>query len=208
MKIIDIATWDRKETFEFYKNLDHPMYQMTFNLDVTHFYEVIKAHKKSFYFSFMYLSMREMNKIDAFKLRFHQNQVVLYDLIHPSFTDNIEGTERFKIVTVDYQDDWVSFVEHAKQVSLAQGELFIDLSKEERDDLVYVTTFPWASFTQVTFAFNHNSKDAIPRLTWGKFEVINQRKIMALGIGVHHAFVDGIHVGQFINHLQDALNQI
>ena len=208
MKIINISTWDRKDTFEFYKSLDHPMYQMTFNLDVTHFYEVIKENNRSFYFSFMYLAMKEMNKIDAFKYRFHQNDVVLYDRIHPSFTDNIEGTERFKIVTVDYQDDWVSFVEHAKQVSFAQGELFIDLSKEERDDLVYVTTFPWASFTQVTFAHNHNSKDAIPRLTWGKFEVINQRKIMALGIGVHHAFVDGIHVGQFINHLQEALNQI
>lgn len=207
MKKINISTWDRKDTFEFYKSLDHPMYQMTFNLDVTHFYEVIKENNRSFYFSFMYLAMKEMNKIDAFKYRFHQNEVVLYDRIHPSFTDNIEGTERFKIVTVNHEDSMKAFIQKAKETSLLQGQIFINMTEEVRTDLVYISTFPWASFTQVTFAHNHDKHDAIPRITWGKFEDYNGQKLMSVGISVHHAFVDGIHVGQFINQLQAALNQ-
>jgi chloramphenicol O-acetyltransferase type A len=99
------------------------------------------------------------------------------------------------------------FMNQAKSISLSQGETFINAEMEKRSDLVYITTFPWAKYTQVSHAHQLNRYDAIPKLVWGKFEKINERLIMPFSIEVHHAFVDGLHVGKLINLLQEKLNQ-
>jgi chloramphenicol O-acetyltransferase type A len=206
MKKIDVATWERKQVFNFYEHMDVPMYNMTFELDVTRFYRYVKANNQSFYFTFMHLVMKEMNKIENFKYRFVDDTPYVFDTVHPSFTDLINGKESFKIVTIDYVADEKQFIELAKKASDDQGDTFIDLSEEVRDDLVYITTFPWATYQQVSFAHNINHHDAVPRLTWGKYHIVNDRKVMPFSIGVHHAFVDGFHVGKLINNLQSALD--
>lgn len=207
MKRIDLKIWERREVFEFYKGLDHPMFSITVQVDVTHLYQKVKLDKTSFYLSFMHIALQEMNNIEAFKYRFVHEEPVIFDVIHPSYTDLIPNTERFKIVTVNFLEDRISFIQSAQEISNKQGDQFIDISKEAQADLVYISTFPWASFTQITHAHNHDKFDAIPRLTWGKFTDINGHKMMSLNIEVHHAFVDGYHVGKFIEHLQEQLNQ-
>lgn len=207
MKKIDIEHWDRKQTYEFYKVFSHPMFSITVSLDVTKLYQAVKEKHTSFYLSFMHLAMTVINEVDAFKYRFDGDTPVIFDTIHPSFTDLIPNTERFKIVTIDYVNNRDQFIKEAKKTSDNQGNTFIDLSKEARMDLVYISTFPWATFTQITHADNPNSKDAVPRLTWGKYQEINGTKWMPLSIEAHHAFVDGYHVGKFIQLLQEALHQ-
>lgn len=202
---IDLSTWSRKQTYLFYKDMDIPIYSLTFQLDVTSFYYDVKKKQTSFYFSFMHLVMKEMNQIDNFKYRFIDQEPYLFETIHPSFTDLIQGTDQFKIVTVDYLSDVNQFVSSAKEHSRLQGNQFINLDEEIRQDLVYITTFPWASYQSVTQAINIDSKDAIPRVTWGKYEDMNGKLIMPFTIAVHHAFVDGYHVGMLIQNIQKAL---
>lgn len=202
---IDVSTWVRKQTYHFYKDMDLPIYSMTFELDVTSFYQEIKKRKTSFYFSFMHLVMKEMNQIENFKYRFISDEPYLFEHIHPSFTDLVKDTDQFKIVTVNYNEDDISFIEAAKKKSELQKDTFINFDEEIRQDLVYITTFPWASYTSVTLATNIDSKDAIPRVTWGKFEDKNGRLIMPFTVAVHHAFVDGLHVGMLIQNIQKAL---
>ncbi len=206
MKKIDVETWNRKQTYLFYKDIDIPMYMMTFQLDITHFYQEIKKKDVSFYLSFMHLVMKEMNQIENYRYRFIDGEPYLMDRIHPSFTDQIPNSEQFKIVTVNYHEDLLAFIKHAKDKSLEQGSVFIDLSEESRQDLVYITTFPWASFMQVSHAHMIDNKDAIPRVAWGKFEQINERYLMPFAIESHHAFVDGRHVGLLIQYIQKAIN--
>lgn len=208
MKEINVATWDRKDTYHFYKDLDMPKYLMTFDLDVTYFYDYIKKEKLSFYMSMIHQALSVMQEIENFRYRFIKGDVYLFDLVHPSFTDVIPDTTRFKIVTCDYHDDLKSFNQHAKETSLMQGDIFIDLKKEERQELVYITTFPWATYTQVSHAHNFDKHDAIPRLCWGKYKVVNERKLMPFSIEVHHAFVDGYHVGLYIQKLQHKLDTL
>lgn len=203
---IDVSTWKRKQTYLFYKDMDIPTYSMTFNLDVTSFYQHIKKIKTSFYFSFMHLVMKEMNQIENFKYRFIKDEPYLCESIHPSFTDLIKDTDQFKIVTIDLVDDLNMFIQLAKEKSFLQGDQFIDYHEEARQDLVYITTFPWAFYQSVTQATNLDSKDAIPRVTWGKYEEQMGRIIMPFSVSVHHAFVDGLHVGMLIQNIQKSLN--
>lgn len=208
MKKIDVSQWDRFETYQYFMKLDHPRYLMTFDLDVTKFYHMTKKNHQSFYLSFIHFIMTILNKYDSFKYRMIDDEVIYYDKIHPSFTDLIEGTDRFKFITINYEVDCASFITHAKEKSLRQGNQFVDLEQEERQDLVYITTFPWASFTQVTHAGNDDPKDAIPRLVWGKFRDVDGKLWMPFSIEVHHAFVDGYHLGLFIQEVMKNLENL
>ncbi|MDO9629690.1 MAG: CatA-like O-acetyltransferase [Acholeplasmataceae bacterium] len=205
---INIKQWDRKNTFNYFKQIDVPRYLMTFDLDVTRFFQYVKENKKSFYLSFIYQVIHTMNKIENFRYRFIDEEPYLMDYTHPSFTDRIEGSENFKIVTVIMEDTIDAFIEKAKLISKEQGNQFINLEMEKRNDLVYITTFPWAKYTQVSHAHNMDKYDAIPRLVWGKFEEVNEKLMMPFSIEVHHAFVDGLHIGKLINMLQEQLDNI
>jgi chloramphenicol O-acetyltransferase type A len=205
MKKVNIESWNRKQTFEFFKDMDQPKYTITVDLDVTDFYKYVKKKETSFYFAMMYVVMIEMNAMENMKYRFYDNEVILCDQLHPSFTDTIPLTAQFKIVTADMKEDMFEFIKSAKEASEKQGSLFIDMSKEQRPDLVYITTFPWAKFTQVSHAHQYDHQCAIQRVAWGKFEEIDGRLKMPFSIEAHHAFVDGLHVGIFINRLQERL---
>jgi chloramphenicol O-acetyltransferase type A len=152
--------------------------------------------------------MDEMNKIENFRYRFVNREPYLFDCIHPSFTDAIIDTDNFKIVTVPMEDSLHLFIKKAKEASDIQGSIFINTHEEKREDLVYITTFPWAKFSQVSHTSWINPYDSIPRLIWGKFEEINGKKMMPLSIEAHHAFADGRHVGILIQNLQAKLNQL
>ncbi|PKK98381.1 MAG: chloramphenicol acetyltransferase [Tenericutes bacterium HGW-Tenericutes-2] len=205
MHKIDIEKWDRKNTYNFFKDIDVPRYLMTFDLDVTNFYRYVKKNQFSFYLAFIYIVVNQMNEIENFRYRFIDGEPCLFDLTHPSFTDRIENSENFKIVTVLMENEIEKFMNKAKLTSIKQGNVFINPEMEMRNDLVYITTFPWAKYTQVSHAHQLDKFDAIPKLVWGKFEEVNQRFIMPFSIEVHHAFVDGLHVGKFINLLQEKL---
>jgi chloramphenicol O-acetyltransferase type A len=208
MKKIDIETWSRKNTYLFFKDSDIPRYNITVDIDVTRFYQFVKDSKLSFYLSFIYFIMDEMNKIENFRYRFVNGEPYLFEQTHPSYTDTITDTDNFKIVTVNVVDSLDLFVKTAKETSEKQGSSFLNPNDERREDLVYITTFPWAKFSQVSHASSLVKYDAKPRLTWGKFEEINRKKMMPLSIEAHHALVDGRHVGMLIQNLQARLNQL
>ena len=207
MKKIDVKHWNRKDVYEFYKDMDLPRYQITVDLDVKRFYDYVKINKLSFYFSFMWLVLKEINQIDNYKYRFIDGEPYVFDIISPSFTDKVEDGDTFKIVNTDYIDDILAFQEKAIKKSKDQGLKFINLDDEIRQDLVYITTFPWAKFTQTSHPSNIDSKDAIPRIGWGKFEKQGEKMMMPFTIEVHHAFVDGFHVGKLINQLEKRLEE-
>lgn len=208
MKKIDMNHWERKEIYDFFKLYDIPRYQVSVDVDVTNLHRFVKENNLSFYFSMMWVVMKELNQIDNFKYRIENKEVIFYDIIHPSFTDMIENTNQFKIVNTLFDEDIVKFGQLAKTKSQLQKNKFINYDEEIREDLVYITVFPWATYTHVTQATQINPKDAIPRILWGKYKVVNDRLMMPLTIEAHHSFVDGYHVGLLINKIQEKLKKL
>ncbi|WP_176239914.1 CatA-like O-acetyltransferase [Mariniplasma anaerobium] len=208
MKKIDMNHWERKEMYDFFKLYDLPRYQVTVDIDVTNLHRFVKEKNLSFYFSMMWVVMNELNQIENFKYRIENDDVYLFDQVHPSFTDLIENTNKFKIVNTLFDEDIENFVQCAKSKSKLQKNKFIVYDEEIRQDLVYITVFPWATYTHVTQATQINSKDAIPRILWGKYRVVNDRIIMPLTIEAHHSFVDGYHMGLLINKIEEKIEKL
>ena len=54
------------------------------------------------------------------------------------------------------------------------------------------------------YRFLDGKKDiATPLFDWGKYYEKNGRIMIPISVQAHHSFVDGIHVGQFVNRLQE-----
>ncbi len=207
MKKINLELWDRKDHYLFYLNMDIPQYTLTFEVEITPLIHYIKKNGFPFYLSMIYFVMKTTQQIEAFRYRIWENEVVLFDRVHPSFTDMESQSSLFKIVSVDMEEPLETFIQSAQNHAQNQTE-FIDLSKEKRQDWVFITSFPWARYTSLTNAMNIDPKDAIPRISWGRFTEQNGRITLPLTLGVHHGFVDGYHISLWLNAFDQMLKNL
>jgi len=74
-----------------------------------------------------------------------------------------------------------------------------------RDDLIYFTTLPWVSFTSFAHARKRGRGDSVPRIAFGKFLRESERTLLPISVEVHHALMDGLHVGRYLTRLEEAL---
>lgn len=68
------------------------------------------------------------------------------------------------------------------------------------------SAIPWISFTHISHTDSGRSDNAVPLIDWGKYRERDGRVLLPFSVQVHHSFVDALHVGQFVNRLQQYLN--
>ena len=206
MQIIDLDTWDRAERFRFFSSMDYPQYNICANLDITGFLPSIRAMRLSFYGAMIFAAARVLNQVPAFRYRIRGKQVVIHEQTHPSFTSLPSGSELFKIVTVELEDSLAAFAAKAKRQAAEQA-CFISPGVAARDDLIYITCIPWVSFTHISHPISLTPGDSAPRVSWGKYYKAGEQILLPFSVQAHHALVDGIHIGQYINGLQAYLDE-
>ncbi|MCG6187139.1 chloramphenicol acetyltransferase [Maribellus maritimus] len=210
MKTIDIKNWNRKEHFLFFSRMDYPQYNICMDIDVTNFLAFIKARRLSFYYSMIYVTSTALNRIKNFRYRIRDGKVVLHDQIHPSFTDMDEdkNAELFKFVTLDLQGDIETFEKKAKEANKNQTEYFEFEKLAGRDDLIFITCIPWISFTHISHTISLNKNDSVPRISWGKYFKRDGKVWLPFSVQVNHALVDGLHIGKYIDELQQYIDNL
>jgi chloramphenicol O-acetyltransferase type A len=187
--------------------MDYPHYNICVNIDITNFLTKIKEEKIPFYYAMIYAATYALNQVEEFRYRIRGEQVVLHDIIHPSFTDMSNDTDLFKMVTVYMEKSILDFTKKAKEKSKNQTDYFVIEDVEGRDDLTYITCVPWVSFTHLSHTISFNKDDSIPRLAWGKYFKESDKLFLPFSVQAHHSFVDGIHMGKYIDCLQEYLNE-
>lgn len=207
LEIVNLDTWERATHYNFFKRMDYPHYNICVNIDITNFLAKIKKEQIPFYYAMIYAATYALNQVEEFRYRIRGEQVVLHDIIHPSFTDMSNDTDLFKMVTVDMKKSILDFVNKAKEKSMNQTDYFVIKDMEGRDDLTFITCIPWVSFTHLSHTISFNKDDSIPRLAWGKYFKDRDKILLPFSVQAHHSFVDGIHMGKYIDCLQDYLNE-
>ena len=146
--------------------------------------------------------------VDALRMRFRGETVVLHDAVELSMTvPRTDGS--FGYAYVPFVANWQVFDRDAKaiidMVAAAGG---LQPNTGQRDDLAYLSCLPWLDFTALDNALP-GPHDCIPRVSWGKFVTDSAgRHSMAMAVQVHHALVDGLHVGRYFEAAQLALDAI
>ena len=99
-RIINEATWERAMHCMVFRNSVEPAFCVTFEVDVTELKKYVKDNNISFTLAMVYAVCRCANRIEAFRYRFMDGKIVLFDNIDTAFTYLNKKTNLFKVVNV------------------------------------------------------------------------------------------------------------
>lgn len=202
-QIIDEKTWKRAMHCMIFRNSVEPAFCMTFEVDITKFLKLVKEQEYSFTLAMVYAVCKCANEIEEFRYRFLDGNVILYDKIDTAFTYLNKETELFKVVNVPMKDTLDEYMKVATKIAEEQKEYF---TGPLGNDVFQCSPMPWVAYTHVSHT-NFGKKDnATPLFDWGKYQEREGRIIMPVSVQAHHSFVDGIHIGKFVDELQRYMN--
>jgi chloramphenicol O-acetyltransferase type A len=206
-KVFDIENWKRKDLFHFFRTYDDPFTGVTTTLDVTKLHTYCKQGDHSFFLASLYFLTQAMNQVEEFKLRILDGQVVLYDRIDCGSTI-LHDDETFSFCYFEMKDHFVDF-ERSGKVSI-ENQLQKKKLEPREDELgvIHCTVIPWTSFTSIKHARRMDNEDSIPKVALGKYYTEGSIIVMPISIEVNHALLDGVHVGKFLNLLQETLHSL
>ena len=206
MKEIDMATWPRREIFDFFSQTSRPFYSVNFRMDISKAHSFAKAKGLSFYYAMTYLVTEAMNKVEAFRYTVLDGKVYLLPRREPSFTDMKKDAQYFHICTMSAEGDIEDFCRRAAENSASQ-ECFINYA-DERPNLIYVSCLPWLELTALTNEGELGKDDCIPRIAWGKFVPEGDKLMMGFSLEVNHRFIDGADIGRFTQELERLMDEL
>lgn len=207
-EFLDLESWHRREHFYFFRAYDNPYFNLCANVDISALKAAASARhpKVSISMALFYTSLRAANQVEPFRYRIRDQRVWVHDRIHGGSTV-LRDDESFGFSYFNYQQDFGAFA--------AEGEAEIERVKSTRileprsddDDLIHYSVIPWVSFTSFSHARRWNTDDAVPKLVFGKFFPQGDRYLLPVSVEVHHALMDGLHVGRFFEAFQALLDE-
>ena len=204
-KEVDISTWERRSTYEFFLDYEDPYFNIAANLDVTALYRFCKTNNVAFSLAILFVSLQSANEIREFRLRMLGEKVVEFDRIEATQTI-LNDDETFSFCYFEFKNDIVEFDRYGKLARDKYKMLKTFDVETDRVDLIYYSAIPWVSFTGFKHASRHNNRQTVPRMVFGKIFDEGEKKKMPFSVEVHHALVDGIHVGRLFNLFQTKLD--
>lgn len=202
---LNLANWARRDVFNFFRDFDKPYFNVCTQLDVTSLLALLARRPKvSLSLAYHYFALRAANEIEPFRYRLQEGQVIVYDVIHGGTTVLLPN-ENFTLAYFDYEADFASFITRAQrsvdEVLAGDGAF----QPDPRADRIHFTALPWVSFTSFSHARNWRREDSIPKIAFGKFTRAGERTLLPFSVEVHHALMDGLHVGRYLARLEEAL---
>jgi chloramphenicol O-acetyltransferase type A len=205
MKEIDLTTWPRKKHFEVFNSFDYPHFNLCANVDISSLYSLAKAKSKSLHTTLVYVISRTVNDYPEFRWRIRKDKVVEHDIVHPS-ASILTSDDLFSFCTMRFYQSFAEFYPNA-EATIANTKQHPTLEDEPgQDDLLFLTSIPWVSFTGIMHPIHMHPVDSVPRFAWGKFYKEHDRIMLPLSVQVHHALMDGYHAGRYFQKLQEYLD--
>ena len=201
-RIIDEATWERAMHCMVFRNSVEPAFCVTFEADVTGVKKYVKDNHISFTLAMVYAVCKCANQIEAFRYRFVDGKVVLFDNIDTAFTYLNKKTNLFKVVNDPMMDDLREYCINAKKIADEQEVYF---TGPLGNDVFQCSPMPWVTYTHISHTNSGKKDNAIPLFDWGKYYEKDGRIMMPISVQAHHSFVDGIHIGEFVDSLEKYL---
>lgn len=208
MREIDIASWNRREHFEFFSRMANPFFGIVTEVDCTQAYRRAKEKGVSFFAWYLHCSMTAVNQTEAFRYRLVDGKVVVYDVIDAGATIGRED-DTFAFVFVPFSFDFDAFnaalQAEIEDVNRTTG---LRLSNEELGPhLIRHSTLPWTHFTGLLHPTNHDNTDSVPKITFGGLSERDGKKYLPVSVEAHHGLMDGLHISRYLETFQRLLHE-
>lgn len=198
-RVIDENTWERAMHCMVFRNSVEPAFCVTFEADITKFKNMVKKEGFSFTMAMVYAVCKCANEVEALRYRFLDGEVVLYERIDTAFTYLNKETGLFKVVNVPFVEKLSEYVEMAFKTANEQQEYF---TGPLSNDVFQCSPMPWVTYTHISHTNSGKKDNATLLFDWGKYYEKDGHVLIPISIQAHHSFVDGIHIGQFVEKLQ------
>jgi chloramphenicol O-acetyltransferase type A len=202
MRTIDLDSWPRREHYEIYRRFDYPHFNVTAEIGVDALLSVPRRQNASLTIVITYLLARTANLLADFRIRIRGEEVIEHERVHPSITI-LTPNDLFSFCTIKYLPDFMEFAALANERIAHVREQPTLEDGPGQDDLLFMTSIPWLSFTSFMHPIHMHPADSIPRMAWGKIHLVGGRQMMPLSVQVHHALMDGLHVARFFEAMQE-----
>lgn len=202
---LNIETWNRKEHFLFFKQMEEPFFGITVTVDCTNAYAKSKELGVSFFTYYLHKTLAAVNKIEPFRYRILENEIYIFDRIDASATI-LRDDKTFGFSQIEFAEDILQFAENT-EIEIARIQTTTGLlTREFSENLIHFSALPWINFTSFSHARSFTFPDSCPKISFGKIIEENDKKTMSMSVHVHHGLMDGYHVGEFVNLLKELMD--
>ena len=203
---LDLASWPRRDAFDYFRHFDKPFFNVCTRLDVTNLRQaVLDLRRGGLALAYHFIALRLCNEIESFRYRIEGERVRVYASVDGS-TTVLREDGSFGFADFDHQPDFAAFAAQAAAAIAASRAGRAPFEPKPDDQArIHFTTLPWLHFTSFSHARNWGREDSVPKLAFGRIDSDSARAWMPLSVEVHHALMDGLHVGQFVQGFEAAL---
>ena len=197
---IDLEKYPRRDHFDYFRTMAYPYVGVTVEVDVTEFVGAQKREGFPFFLSLLYCVGQAANCVSQFRQRIVGDTLIEYDRCDTSHVVMHED-ETYSYCRLDCMKPFEEFLPEAVRKHEAAKTEPTELDDSDQLDLLYISCVPWMHFTSVTHPVPDRA-DSIPRITLGKYDVVNGRAKLPVSVQANHAVVDGLHLGRFFEELE------
>lgn len=204
--VIDMNNYPRRGHFEYYKDFAYPYTGLTAMVDVSRLKEFTKQNGFSFFLTCTYIAAKAANRIPEFRRRIKEEGIIEYPNCGTSHVEPLEN-QTFCYCKLYYDKLYTEFLEYAvKEQQKSKQEASI-VDDEETDAMYFISAIPWVHYTNLVQAVPCN-RESNPRISFGRYEETNGKLMMPVTVLVHHALMDGYHVGLFYQYYEEEMEAL
>jgi len=206
---LDLTSWSRRAAFEHFRGFEQPFFGVCTRLDVAPLKAAAAATGiGSLALAYHFVALRLANLHGPFRYRLEDpgQRVRVHTVVHGS-TTVLRADDSFGFAHLHHTVSWADFCAQAAPAlrAAAQPQAPFD-AEPAATDLVYFTTLPWVHFSSFEHAQRMGDKaDSVPRIAFGRLLADGPQLWLPLAVHVHHALMDGLHAGRFVQDFEAAV---
>lgn len=206
---VDLSGWARKEHFEVFQSFAQSTFNQTVQIDITALLKHVKEMGWKFYPTIISLLSNVMNNHTEFRMAMKDNELIIWDEIHPSYTIFHHDTETFSSVWSHYDGNIHHFQNtYAEDVARYADNHAYWPNEQSRENVFFISANPWVSFTCFNMNIANMQNFFAPMFTLGKYYPQGEKVLLPVSVMVHHSVCDGFHVGRMFIELQKMCDDI
>ena len=206
---VDLSRWARREHFEIFQTFAQSTFNQTVQLDITALLKHIKEAGWKFYPTMIFLISKIVNRHPEFRMAMKDNELVVWDEVHPNYTIFHNETETFSSLWSHYDGNIHHFQKvYSEDMARYSNNTAYWPKEESRENIFFISGIPWVTFTSFNVNVANMKNFFAPMFTLGKYFEQDGKVLLPFAVQVHHSVCDGFHVARLVNELQELCDDL
>ncbi|QMM51758.1 type A chloramphenicol O-acetyltransferase [Enterobacter sp. RHB15-C17] len=206
---VDLSRWARREHFEIFQTFAQSTFNQTVQLDITALLKHIKETGWKFYPTMIFLISKIVNRHPEFRMAMKDNELIVWDEVHPNYTIFHNETETFSSLWSHYDGNIHHFQKvYSEDMARYSNNTAYWPKEESRENIFFISGIPWVTFTSFNVNVANMQNFFAPMFTLGKYFEQNGKVLLPFAVQVHHSVCDGFHVARLVNELQELCDDL